>query len=132
MGFAIDRALIDFGAIDPAAIDFARAERDCELLREAVQKHPDVLYQALGVVTGDRADIDQIRAACAALHEIGLTEHQVHENGGGILALLAVAACCLLLGGCDVISHVLQSNPSVQPQVPHTTLPADAGAGDGG
>lgn len=127
--FAMDRALLDFGAVQPSAVDLARAGRDCELLGEAIRKHPEVLTQALDLVTGGRADVDGIRSAAGALQGIGLTERQAYQNGGGIIALLALAAAALLIEGCDACVTALETSPQVQPQFPSSPGPADAGGG---
>ena len=55
--FAMDRVLLDFGAVRPAAVDFGRAKRDCELLKEALDKHPEAFTQALQLFTTGPADM---------------------------------------------------------------------------
>jgi hypothetical protein len=125
--FAMDRVLLDFGAVRPAAVDFDRAKRDCELLKEALEKHPEVFTQALELFTAGPADMTRIRAAASALEKIGLTEDQAYDNGGGILAALALAALVLLATGCPGI-NTTASGPSVQPTMPSSPGPADAGA----
>ncbi|WP_432840909.1 hypothetical protein [Dactylosporangium sp. CA-092794] len=126
--FALDRVLLDFGAVHPPAVDFARAGRDCELIAEAIQKHPEVLTQALELVTGGHPDVERIRAASRSLQGIGLTETQALDNGGGIVALVLLAAAALLVAGCDACVTVVETSPTVQPQFPSSPGPMDAGA----
>jgi hypothetical protein len=125
--FAMDRVLLDFGAVRAAAVDFGRAQRDCELIQEALQKHPEVFTQALELVTAGPPDVRRIRAAVSALEGIGLTEDQAYDNGGGIIALLVVAAVVLLATGCGSCVDV-STTSGAQPKFPSSPGPADAGA----
>jgi len=118
-----DRALVDFGAVDPNQINFDHVARDCELLVEALREHPDVIRKALEVVCGGPPTEAEITSATAAITEIGLTEQGTRERGGGVVAVVLVVAAVVLLGGC------LAECPPPQPQVPVSPGPPDGGTG---
>lgn len=124
--FLTDRALLDFGATEPDAVDFKQVERDCDLLKAALQEHPEVLRQALDALAGDGQDVAQIKAAAEALESIHLTEQHAHEHGGGFVALLLLACAVALCAGCHSCAHTSAGHrPAEHPQ----TLPPDAGPG---
>ncbi len=124
-----DRALLDFNAVDPDAVDLARVERDCEIIKEAIQQHPEVIRQAVSAVAGGAQDQEQIKAATEALKSIGLTEEHTHANGGGIVGLLVVVGVALLCAGCYGCAHCHGTTPppATPADVPHVI--ADAGPG---
>src|SRR5262249_30822330 len=59
--FLGDRALLDLGAVEPGAVDLKQVERDCDLLKAAIQQHPDVLRKAIQAVCGVGQDISRIK-----------------------------------------------------------------------
>jgi hypothetical protein len=117
-----DRVLLDFGTVDPDAIDFDHVQRDCEILAAALREHPEVVRKAISVVCGGQTIEAEIASESAALSEVRLTEQGSREQGGGFIAVVAVVAAVLLLGGC------LAECPPPQPQVPVSPGP-DAGTG---
>jgi hypothetical protein len=123
--FLTDRALLDLGAIDPGAVSFEQVERDCDLLKEALQQHPEVVRQALDAVAGKGQDIDHIKAAAEGLERIHLTEQHAHEQRGGFVGLLLLACAIALCAGCHSCAH--SSAGHRPPEHPHTTVPPDAG-----
>jgi hypothetical protein len=110
-----DRALLDFGAVNPADIDLSRVVRDCQLVTKAIQDHPDVVRQAFDAVCGGNQLKDTIDSTAAELGRIGLTEQAMLEEGGGILPLLLLAGACLLIAGCEHCQRPI----APEPQVPH-------------
>jgi hypothetical protein len=120
-----DRALLDFGAVDPEAIDLSIVERDCELLVQAIRDRPEVLRQALSAVCSESRTKADMSAAATALSDIGLTEQGTLERGGGILVLALAVAAIVLLEGCEHIQHPI----APEPQVPVSPGAPDAGVG---
>jgi len=118
-----DRALIDFGAVDPAAVDYNRVERDCELLIEAIREHPEVLEQAIATVCGPSRTKAEMNAAARSLAEIGLTEQAAVAQGGGWVAVAIAVVAVLVLAGCEHCSQPIAPDP----QVPSSPGPPDAG-----
>src|SRR3954451_14061526 len=120
-----DRALLDFGAVDPTAIDYHRVERDCELLMEAIHDHPEALEQAIATLCGPSRTKAEMNAAAQALREIGMTEQAAVAQGGGWVAIAVVAIAVLVLAGCEHCSQPITDPP----QVPSSPGPPDGGAG---
>ncbi|HXD60059.1 MAG TPA: hypothetical protein VN606_19180 [Thermoleophilaceae bacterium] len=118
-----DRALLDFGAVEPKAIDLQRVERDCELLIEAIRDHPDVLQHALATVCGPSRTKAEMNAAAQALSEIGLTEQAAVAQGGGWIAVAVAVVAVLVLAGCEHCSQPI----APEPQVPSSPGPPDGG-----
>lgn len=124
-----DRLLVDFAAVEPEAVDLARVRRDCELLIDAIDRHPDVLRAAVDAVTGATQDQDEIRAATERLAAIRLTEEHTHEDGGGIVGLLVAVGVALLCAGCYGCAHCQGTTPPPATPADVHLAPADAGAG---
>ena len=120
-----DRALVDLGAVDPAALDFARLERDCEILTRALRDQPDVLRQALATVCGTGRDSIKITSSASAVAGIGSTEKGTRDQGGGFVVLAAVVVAILVLEGCTTVGVPI----APEPQVPVSPGPVDAGPG---
>jgi len=122
--FLTDRALLDLGAIEPDAVDLKQVERDCDLLKAALQQHPEVVRQALDAVAGNGQDVERIKAAAEALEKIQLTEQHAYEHGGGFVGLLLLACAIALCAGCHSCAH---SSAGHRPPEHPQTLPPDAG-----
>jgi hypothetical protein len=124
--FLTDRAMLDYGASNPDSINMKQVERDCDLLKAALQEHPHVLRQALYAIAGGGQGIDQIKAAAEALESIGLSEQHAADEGGGFVALVLLAGAVLLCAGCSSCAHTSAGHQP--PEYPHP-LPQDAGPG---
>lgn len=94
--FAPDRMLIDLQAVDPKAIDPRKLIRDCDLLKNLVQEHPEQLRRLVQAFqpANEGARVDWSAAAKIA-EEIGFTEKHFQKAGGGFLPLLVIAVAAL-------------------------------------
>lgn len=91
--------LFDLGALDPSSFSLEPIGRDVELLTEAVRSHPKQLQEILHAYTdtsGPRDDAFFARNR-RLLEQMGLTERQVVDSGGGLIFLIVL---CVFLGGC--------------------------------
>ena len=95
--FSTDRLLLDFGAVDVSALDMAKIARDCDLLKEAVLKHPGKIRQLAEAQTESPSGY---KKAVSILQEIGLTEESATRAGGGLFMLLVLVALVLIPGTC--------------------------------
>ena len=121
-----DRALLDLGAVDPRAVDLKQVERDCDLLKAAIQQHPEVVLKALQAVCGAGQDIAGIKAAANDLKENRLTEQDAREQGGGFVVAAIAVVAILVLAGCDSCEPT--HGPIVRPaEFPQSPGPVDAG-----
>jgi hypothetical protein len=85
-----------------------------------------VIREALHAVAGDGSDLKRIVAAAVALGDIGLTEQHAYQAGGGIIAVVVIAAVGLLAAGCGSCDWGTQTHRP--PQFPPTvSVPPDTG-----
>jgi hypothetical protein len=121
-----DRMLVDFGAVRPEAIDLDQVARDCDLVKHAIEEHPEVLRNAVAALAAG-STTEQVDAAAAAVEDAGLSEQGALRNGGGILALIILVCALACVGGC---SSAHGTGTSMQPaEHPQSPPPVDAGPG---
>jgi hypothetical protein len=100
--FSTDRMLVDFGAVLPGSIDLKRIERDCDFIKMIVQQNPSAIQTLLAAVAGENGgEPSQILEASRLMQKVGFTERAAHEEGGGFIPLLIVAAAALFVAGCQ-------------------------------
>lgn len=92
--------LIDPGAIDPSALNVTQMIRDCDLLKDLLQKHPKEVLATVAAFQDGRP-FDDIMKAIMPAERIGLTEKRFSQSGGGLIGLIIVGAAALLLAGCQ-------------------------------
>jgi predicted small secreted protein len=102
--FLTDRLLLDFGAVQFDSIDLGKIKQDCDLIKEAIQEHPEVIREALNTITGNGKDISHILKAAESFKAIGLTEKQYQERSGGLLEVALLAAAAVLLDACTRVT----------------------------
>lgn len=108
--FLTDRILTDFGAVDPASVDLKRVEKDCNLVKEIIREHPEIIHKVVNAVSGNGEDISEIIKVAESLEKIGFTEEYAHKRGGGFLGLLIVVGAALLVSGCRGCAHGAAGN----------------------
>jgi hypothetical protein len=92
-----DVVLLDFGAIVPEALDASKIIRDCDLVKQAVTKHPDALTEIVKEL--QTGTTEGVQRANMIARKASLTEEDALKAGGGLFFLVVVAAA-LLAGGC--------------------------------
>jgi hypothetical protein len=98
--------LIDFRDL-PSGFDAARAARDCDLLKDMIQSHPETLQELLQAVRAAAHGDGRADHVSALLQKVGLLESSFVARGGGWIWLLV-----LLAAGC---AHL---KPYVKPDKP--------------
>lgn len=126
--FATDRLMLDFDAIEPAAISLDQVVGDCELVMALVREHPDELRELLYAVAGeDGGDIAKILHAAETLKRVGFTEEVAVKSGGGLFGILILVGAALFASGCTGVTAHGRAGKK-PPKAP--TPPHDAGAPD--
>lgn len=110
MTVVTNRALIDFSAVHAPDIDFEKLKRDCELMIDALSKHPGEIKQALDLVCRGDATTESIESTAAALDKAGLTEKAFRENGGGWIGLVVAAIACMLTSSCAHVKDAIKKD----------------------
>jgi hypothetical protein len=94
---ATDVALLDFAAVVPEALEASKIIRDCDLLKEAITKHPTALTEIVREL--QRGTAEGVKTANMIAEKASLTEKDSLKAGGGFLFLIIIGAA-LLAGGC--------------------------------
>lgn len=95
--------LIDFEALNAKALDINKLIKDCELIKETAEKHPEELKFILGSFAQD-APHEEMLKADELVKKLGLSEEVVTKKGGGLLWLLVIAAA-LAMSSCKGCAH---------------------------
>jgi hypothetical protein len=90
--------LLDLAAVDASGFDARKLIRDCELVKQAAEAHPDKLRAILASFAEGTTD-KEIRRAAQTVAELGLDEEQVTKAGGGLIWFVVIGAAALL-GSC--------------------------------
>jgi len=78
--------VLDLGAVQPASFDLKKTERDCDLIKEMLQSHPEAIEQLMGALADEKGGkIAQVLEVSEVLEKIGFTEKAAVEKGGGFL-----------------------------------------------
>lgn len=91
-------ALVDLNTVNPNELDFEKMRRDCELLKELIENHPDAVQKMLTLLQdGKPSDVEEAERLG---EEIGLTESAFYEQGGGLAWLIVPIVVGLVSKGC--------------------------------
>jgi hypothetical protein len=86
--------MLDLGAVNASGLEAERIVRDCELVADAVRNNPERMR--LMVEAQSKGDFQTARQIG---NEIGLTEEQLIESGGGLALLILVAVIAFAASG---------------------------------
>ena len=107
------RLLIDLKAVDAGQFDAKKLVRDCEILKEAAEKHPEKLREMIAAYAPNTPH-ERILEAFKTAEKLGLTEAAASKSGGGFLWLLLVVA--VLVSSCGKnCAHTQASTKQPEP-----------------
>lgn len=95
--------LVDLEAVDASSLDIKKLIRDCDLVKDAAEKHPEDLKAILASFAEDAPHEKMLEAAKIA-EKIGLAEHVAAKKGAGLLWLVVIVAA-VALSGCKSCAH---------------------------